>query len=69
MLIFVGAVAMGQMVAGQGNLVLMAWGLAAGSFVGLTLFTAINPLQIQFASWGTALFSATWVSPTARSHS
>merc|ERR1711865_726982 len=56
-----GFAAMGQMIQAQGEVVLMAWGLATGSFVGLTIFTAYNPFRIQFNSWGTMLFGGTWV--------
>lgn len=45
---------------GQGDIVLMAWGMGSLMFVGLSAYTYMNPCNHDFASWGTGLFVMLW---------
>lgn len=40
---------------GQSDVVLMAWGLGLGLFVGLSIYAHVNPCNHDFASWGPIL--------------
>jgi len=56
-----GSLAASYQESGNGEVIVMAWGVATLLFVGLSLFTFVNPCRINFASWGTGLFALLWV--------